>query len=77
MRGFRYSNRLIAIAVVRTAGPLAAVLVVLLLLAARVLLPVARGVPVAMSLALLPVLAAVAAVAIFDAQLSVRLYRSS
>ncbi len=74
LAGFSIFYPLVAIAVVRTAGPMAAVGVVLLLLTARVLLPVARGVPVAMSLALLPVLAAVAVVAIFDAQLSVRLY---
>jgi uncharacterized membrane protein len=74
LAGFSLFYPLIAIVVVRTAGPVAAVAVVLLLLAARLLLPVARGVPVAMSLALLPVLVAVAAVAVFDARLSVRLY---
>jgi uncharacterized membrane protein len=45
-----------------------------LLLAARLALPVLRGVPLSLSLALLPVLIAVLAVASFDRALSIRLY---
>ncbi len=72
--GFSVLYPLIAIAAVRTAGPGAAVAVVVVLLTARLLLPVSRGVPLSMSLALLPVLIAVAVIASFDRPLSVRLY---
>ncbi len=65
---------LIAIVAVRTVGPGAAIAVVLVVLAARLLLPVFRGVPLSLSLALLPVLIGVAVVAAFDRALSVRLY---
>lgn len=74
LAGFSIFYPLIAIAAVRTVGPAAAVAVVAVLLAARLLLPVLRGVPASMSLALLPVLIAVTVVAAFDSQLSVRLY---
>ena len=72
--GFSVLYPLIAISVVHTLGPGTAVFVVLAFLGARLLLPVLRGVPVQMSLALLPVLAGILAVAAFDKQLSVRLY---
>jgi uncharacterized membrane protein len=74
LAGFSILYPLIAIVAVRTVGPLAAVAVVALMLGARLLIPVLRGVPAEMSLALLPVLAGVAVVAAFNAQLSVRLY---
>lgn len=74
LAGFSVLYPLIAIAAVSTVGPGAAVAVVIVLLGARLLLPVSRGVPVSMSLSLLPVLIAVVGVASFDRPLSVRLY---
>lgn len=74
LAGFSILYPAIAIVAMRTIGPGAAILIVLALLAARMLVPVLRGVPVSMSLALLPVLLGVAAVAAFDRELSVRLY---
>src|SRR5690242_13531142 len=64
----------IAIVAVHTVGPGAAVVAMAVLLIARLALPVLRGVPVSLSLALLPVLIAVLAVAGFDKALSIRLY---
>lgn len=65
---------LIAIGAVRTVGPGAAVAVVIVLLMARLVVPMLRGLPLSMSLALIPVLLAVVIVASFDRPLSVRLY---
>jgi len=65
---------LIAIAAIRSAGPGVAVVIAVAFLAARLALPVLRGVPLSMSLALIPVLAAMVIVASFDRPLSVRLY---
>lgn len=65
---------IIAIGAVRLIGPGAAVAIVIVLLLARLVVPMLRGLPVSMSLALIPVLAAVVIVASFDRALSVRLY---
>lgn len=72
--GFSVLYPLIAVALLRSAGPTAAVLIVMVVLLARLLVPVFRGVPLSLTIALLPVLVAMAAVALFDEQLSIRLY---
>ncbi len=72
--GFSVLYPLIAVTLIRAFGPTAAVLVVIAILAARLVLPAFRGVPLSMTVALLPVLAAMAAVALFDKVLSMRLY---
>lgn len=64
----------IAVATIRIFGPGAALVLLLAVLGARVLLPVLRGVPVSMVLVLLPVMASILVVSLFDSQLSVRLY---
>jgi uncharacterized membrane protein len=74
LAGFSVLYPLIAIAAVHTIGPAAAVAIIIVLLGARLLLPVLRGLPLSLSLALLPVLVAIAAIASFDRPLSVRLY---
>lgn len=65
---------LIAVGMVRAFGPGAALLVLLAMLGLRLLVPVLKGVPVSLGLAVLPVFAAILAVGAFDRQLSVRLY---
>lgn len=65
---------LMAIVLLRFWGAEAAIAVLLVMLLARLLLPLLRGIPLGMSLALLPVLVGVAAVAVVDEQLSIRLY---
>ncbi|HEX3675561.1 MAG TPA: hypothetical protein VHU87_14920 [Rhizomicrobium sp.] len=72
--GFSLLYPLIVIVAMRTVGPGAALAAVLVLLAARLAVPLLRGVPLSLSLALLPVLAGMAAVATFDRALSMRLY---
>lgn len=65
---------LIAVVLLRTVGPTSAVVLVIALLIARLLVPVLRGVPLSLTLALVPVIAAMAFVALFDRPLSIRLY---
>jgi len=65
---------LIAVVLLRTVGPAAAVALVLILLVARLVVPVLRGVPLSLTLALVPVIAAMAVVAVFDQALAIRLY---
>jgi uncharacterized membrane protein len=65
---------LIAVALLRNLGPTAAVVLVIGLLIARLALPVLRGLPLSLTVALVPVIAAMAAVALFDQVLSIRLY---
>jgi uncharacterized membrane protein len=65
---------LIAVAMLRTLGPTSAVALVILILGARLLLPARRAIPLSIILALLPVLIAVAVVALFDRSFSLRLY---
>ena len=72
--GFSLLYPVIAIAVVHTVGPGAALVVLLVVLAGRVALPALQSVPASLGLALLPVLAAVAAVGAFDRPLAIRLY---
>ena len=72
--GFSALYPVIAVGAMRYLGVEAAIAIVLALLAARLALPVLRGVPVAMSLTLLPVLIGIAVVAAFNRELSVRLY---
>ena len=72
--GFSILYPVIAIGTMRTLGVGAAIALIIVLLAVRLLVPFLRGAPLAMSLTLLPVLVAIAAVAAFDKQLSIRLY---
>lgn len=72
--GFSILYPVIAVVTIRTLGPGAALIILIVMLGARALLPFLRGVPVSLGLALLPVLVAVFAVGGFDRQLSVRLY---
>jgi uncharacterized membrane protein len=72
--GFSLLYPVIAIVLVHAAGPGSALVVLLLVLAARVALPSLQSVPASLGIALLPVLAAVAAVGVFDRPLAVRLY---
>jgi uncharacterized membrane protein len=72
--GFSILYPLIAIGAMRFLGVEAAIAIIVLLLATRLVVPVLRGVPVAMSLTLLPVLIGIAVVAAFDRELSIRLY---
>jgi uncharacterized membrane protein len=65
---------LIAVTMLRAYGAAAAFALVVVLLAGRLLLPVLRRVPLALTAAFVPVLAAMAVVATFDMQLSIRLY---
>jgi uncharacterized membrane protein len=65
---------LIAVVAIRTLGPSAAILLLLAVLGARALLPVLRGAAVPTGLTLWPVLLAVAIVAAFNQELSVKLY---
>ncbi|GAA0572651.1 hypothetical protein [Rhizomicrobium electricum] len=65
---------LIAVTLLRTFGAMAAFALVMVLLAGRLLLPVLRKVPLSLTVALIPVLIAMAAVSLFDVALSVRLY---
>jgi uncharacterized membrane protein len=65
---------LIAVTLLRTFGAVAAFALVMVLLAGRLLLPVLRKVPLSLTVALIPVLVAMAAVGLFDVALSVRLY---
>jgi uncharacterized membrane protein len=65
---------LIAVTLLRTLGAVAAFVLVMVLLAGRLLLPVLRKVPLSLTVALIPVLGAMAAVSLFDVALSVRLY---
>lgn len=72
--GFSALYPIIAISTMRIFGVGAALAIVVIVVAARLLLPFFRGTPVAISFALVPVLVAMAGVAAFDQQLSVRLY---
>jgi len=72
--GFSILYPVIAVVTIRTLGPGAALILLIVMLAARAVLPFLRGMPVSLGLALLPVLAAVFVVGTFDRQLSVRLY---
>ncbi|MGD0142126.1 MAG: hypothetical protein ABSC92_03115 [Rhizomicrobium sp.] len=72
--GFSVLYPIIAIALIHAEGPGAALVVLLVVLCARLAVPVLQNVPVSLGLALLPVLAAVAAVGAFDRPLAVRLY---
>jgi uncharacterized membrane protein len=72
--GFSLLYPVIAIVLVHTAGPGAALVVLLVVLAGRVAFPALQSVPASLGLALLPVLAAVAAVGVFDRPLAIRLY---
>jgi uncharacterized membrane protein len=72
--GFSLLYPVIAIVLVHAVGPGAALIVLLVVLAARVALPELQSVPVSLGLALLPVLAAVAAVGAVDRPLAIRLY---
>jgi uncharacterized membrane protein len=65
---------LIAVTLLRAIGPMAAFVLVMVLLVGRLMLPVLRKVPLSLTMALIPVLVAMAAVALFDVALSVRLY---
>jgi uncharacterized membrane protein len=65
---------LIAVTLLRVCGAAAAFVLVVVLLAGRLLIPVLRKVPLALTVALIPVLAAMVAVGLFDVALSVRLY---
>jgi uncharacterized membrane protein len=65
---------LIAVVLLRTVGPAYAVALVLVLLAGRLVVPLFRGVPLSLTVALLPVIVAMAVVAVFDRTLSIRLY---
>jgi uncharacterized membrane protein len=72
--GFSLLYPVIAIALVHAAGPGAALVLLLVVLGARAALPGLQDVPASLGLALLPVLAAVAAIGAFDRALAVRLY---
>jgi uncharacterized membrane protein len=72
--GFSVLYPVIAIVLVHAAGPGAALILLLVVLGVRAVLPGLRGVPASLGLALLPVLAAVAAIGAFDRSLAVRLY---
>jgi uncharacterized membrane protein len=72
--GFSVLYPVIAIVLIRAAGPGAALVLLLVVLAARIALPALQSVPMSIGLALLPVLAAVAAVGVFDRPLAIRLY---
>jgi uncharacterized membrane protein len=72
--GFSILYPLIAVALLRTVGPTSVVLVVIAVLVARLMLPVLRGVPLSITVALIPVVVAMAMVATFDRALSIRLY---
>ncbi len=65
---------LIAVTLLRTFGAPAAFALVMVLLVGRLAVPVLRRVPLALTLALVPVLVAMAAVGLYDVALSVRLY---
>lgn len=65
---------LIAVTLLRVFGAGAAFVLVLVLLAGRLLVPVLRKVPLALTVALIPALAAMVLVGLFDVALSVRLY---
>lgn len=65
---------LIAVILLRTVGAAAALALVIVLLAGRLLVPVFRHVPLSMTVALIPILVAVIAVGIFNKELSIRLY---
>jgi uncharacterized membrane protein len=64
----------LAVLTIRSFGPNAAFIALVLLIGARLATPLLRGIPASMALALAPVLVAVFAVGVFDRQLSVRLY---
>jgi uncharacterized membrane protein len=72
--GFSVLYPLIAVVAIRMVGPAPAIAILLALLIVRLLAPVLRGIPLSMSIALLPVLAGVAIVAAFNRELSIRLY---
>lgn len=72
--GFSAFYPLIALGTLRTLGAGAAFGLILIVLAARLFVPVLQGTPLAMTAALFPVLIAMSAVAAFDRQLSIRLY---
>ena len=72
LAGFSILYPFIAVTTVRFAGPGVAIVVVIAILLARLAIPALRGLPA--PLALPAVLIAVAGVAAFDRQLSVRLY---
>jgi uncharacterized membrane protein len=65
---------LIAVILLRSMGATAALALVMVLLAGRLLVPVFRRVPLSLSVALIPVLVAMAVVGFFDRELSIRLY---
>lgn len=65
---------LIAVTLLRVYGAGAAFVLVLLLLIGRVLVPVLRKVPLSLTVALIPVLAVMVLVGLYDISLSVRLY---
>jgi uncharacterized membrane protein len=58
----------------RAVGPGPTLSLLLVFLAARLVLPARSGVPLSMTIAILPVLGCVAAVAAFNRELSIRLY---
>jgi uncharacterized membrane protein len=72
--GFSALYPVIAIVLIHAAGPGAALLLLLVVLGARIALPMMQSVPMSLGLALLPVLAAVGTVGAFDRSLAVRLY---
>jgi uncharacterized membrane protein len=65
---------LVAVVLLRKFGPTTAVVLVIVLLVARLAVPVLRGVPLLLTAALVPVIAAMGVVALFDQVLSIRLY---
>lgn len=65
---------LIAVALLRTVGSTSVVVVAIAVLVARLMLPVLRGAPLSITVALIPVVVAMAAVAAFDKPFSIRLY---
>lgn len=72
--GFSVLYPVIAIVLVHIAGPGAALVLLLVVLGARAVLPGLQSVPASLGLAVLPVLAGVAAIGVFDRALAVRLY---
>jgi len=72
--GFSLFYPVIAIVLIHAQGAGAALIVLLIMLGARIGLPILHSVPVSLGFALLPVLAAVAAVGAVDRPLAVRLY---
>jgi uncharacterized membrane protein len=72
--GFSVLYPVIAIVLIHAAGPGAALVLLLVVLGARIALPALQNVPISLGIALLPVLAAVAAVGAFDRPLAIRLY---